>query len=127
MSIFTHVTVGANDLPKSRDFYDSVLPALGLKRLGEVPDRMAFYGTEAPQFIVTKPLDGGSATHANGGTIGLIAPSRAAVDAFHAAALANAGSCEGAPGPRPHAPTAYGAYVRDPDGNKLCAYCYAPE
>ena len=127
MSIFTHVTVGANDLGKSRSFYDSVLSTLGLNRLGEVPDRMAFYGAEAPQFMVTTPLDGGAATHANGGTIGLVAPTRASVHAFHEAALANGGTCEGEPGPRPHAPTAYGAYVRDPDGNKLCAYCYAPE
>ena len=55
------------------------------------------------------------------------APTRAAVHRFHEAALANGGTCEGAPGPRKFTPTSYAAYVRDPDGNKLCTYCFAAE
>jgi len=126
MSIFTHVTVGSNDLEKSRTFYDKVLGALGLKRLYDDESRSA-WGAERPAVMVGKPLDGQAATRANGGTIGLTAPSRAAVDNFHLEALANGGTCDGPPGLRSFAPNAYGAYVRDPDGNKFCAYCYAPE
>jgi catechol 2,3-dioxygenase-like lactoylglutathione lyase family enzyme len=86
------------------------------------------YGKDVPEFMITKPVNGEPATHANGGTIGFRAANRAAVDAFHAQALANGGRCEGAPGPRAQAgPTAYGAYVRDPDGNKLCAFTFSAE
>ncbi|MGH8238317.1 MAG: VOC family protein [Steroidobacteraceae bacterium] len=78
--------------------------------------------------MVMRPLDGLPATPANGGTIGFAAPSRKAVHEFHQAALANGGTDEGAPGPRAHiAPTAYAAYVRDADGNKICTFCYLPE
>ena len=126
MSVFTHVAVGTNDLDKSRSFYDKVLGALGMKRLFDGETASA-WGKEAPAVMVTKPINGEPATHSNGGTIGLAAPSRAAVDNFHAEALASGGTCEGPPGPRHFAPNAYGAYVRDPQGNKFCAYCYEPE
>jgi len=127
MAIFTHVCVGANDLAKSRKFYDAALAPLGIKNMGGMGETGFLYGAEAPEFLITKPRDGKPATHANGGTIGFSASSRASVAAFHAAALANGGTDEGAPGPRTFTPTAYGAYVRDPDGNKLCAYCFAAE
>ncbi len=123
---FTHVTVGTNDLEKSTAFYDAALAPLGLKNLGGIPDRATLYGDEKWEFIVTKPANGEPATHANGGTIGFAAPNRTAVDAFHAAALANGGTCDGPPGPRAFDPNAYGAYARDPFGNKLCAYCFTP-
>jgi catechol 2,3-dioxygenase-like lactoylglutathione lyase family enzyme len=75
-------------------------------------------------FGVAIPRDEQAATHANGGTIGFQAPGRAAVDAWHAAGLANGGTDEGPPGERPYGdPPVYGAYMRDPDGNKLCAFC----
>jgi len=77
--------------------------------------------------IVRYPLNGEPASFANGGTVGFSAPGRAAVDAFHAAALANGGSCEGAPGPREQAGGLYGAYARDPVGNKLSVYSYGAE
>ena len=121
MSVFTHVLVGTNDLEKARAFYDRVLGALELKRLYDGAAR-SMYGATTPQFGVTSPLDGASATHANGGTISFRAQSPAAVDAFHAEALAMGGMSEGAPGPRPLGPNVYGAYVRDLEGNKLAAF-----
>lgn len=130
MSIFTHIVIGSNDIDKSIKFYNQVLSPLGIQPIsfgepnGPVTSQM--YGKDAPALAITKPINGKPATYANGGTIGLAAENPAAVDAFHAAALANGGSCEGAPGPRPAGgPTAYGAYIRDPDGNKLCAFSYS--
>ncbi len=125
MSIFTHVVVGTNDLEKSRKFYDATLAALGSKRLMDM-DKASLWGAATPEFMVAAPANGQPASHANGGTIGFAAPSRAAVHEFHQAALANGGSCEGAPGPRTWMPTAYASYVRDPDGNKLTSYCFLP-
>ena len=126
MAIFTHVALGANDLARSKKFYDATLGALGVKFLGPMGDNGLLYGADHPEFLVTKPLNGASACHANGGTVGFVAPSRDAVHQFHAAALANGGTDEGQPGPRSFAPTAYASYVRDPDGNKICSYCFAP-
>ncbi len=126
MSVFTHIVVGTNDLDKSRGFFDKALAALGLARVYD-GDSMSVWGKGAPALMVTKPANGEPATHANGGTIGFAAASREAVNNFHAEALANGGTCEGPPGPRAFSPNAYGAYVRDPDGNKFCAYCHAPE
>lgn len=126
MSVFTHVAVGTNNLEQARTFYDKTLAPLGLKRLYD-GETASFWGIDRPALMVTKPADGQPATRANGGTIGFSAATRAAVDNFHAEALANGGTCDGPPGPRAFAPNAYGAYVRDADGNKFCAYCYAPE
>jgi catechol 2,3-dioxygenase-like lactoylglutathione lyase family enzyme len=127
MAIFTHVTVGTNDLAKSRAFYDNVLGALGYKRLTDLAENGSIWGESAPEFFVLKPANGQPATHANGGTISFVAPSRAAVAAFHKAALAAGGRDEGAVGPRGWAPNAYAGYVRDLDGNKLAAYCFKAE
>lgn len=126
MSIFTHVVLGTNDIGKARTFYDAALAPLGIKRVMEFGDNASLWGKDAPEFMVTKPANGDAACHANGGTIGFAAPTRDAVHAFHAAGLANGGKCEGPPGPRNFTPTAYAAYMRDPDGNKICAYCFAP-
>lgn len=128
MSIFTHIMVGSNDKEKSKAFYDATLTPLGIKNLGTFGDTgTLLYGAQQPEFWVTSPRDGAAATHANGGTIGFIAPSRKAVDDFHAGGVANGGACEGEPGPRDFSPTAYAAYLRDPDGNKICAYCMKAE
>ncbi|WP_317932103.1 VOC family protein [Halioxenophilus sp. WMMB6] len=124
MSVFTHVVVGSNDIQKSKAFYDAVLAAIGMQCLMAVDDARLMYGTDSLAFIVTKPRNGEPATFANGGTIGFKADTSAQVDAFHAAALANGGSCEGEPGPREVVPNAYGAYVRDPDGNKFSIYAF---
>ncbi|MEP7313277.1 MAG: VOC family protein [Pseudomonadota bacterium] len=125
MGIYTHIVLGTNDVAKARQFYDATLGTLGIRNLGPFGDNGTLYGLDAPEFLVTKPANGKDACHANGGTIGFAAPSRAAVHQFHAAALANGGTDEGAPGPRTFTPTAYAAYVRDPDGNKICTYCFA--
>ena len=129
MTVFTHILVGANDISKATTFFDATLAPLGLKRISfgesDAPVTTIMYGKDAPALMVTLPLDGNTATRANGGTIGMIAPSTEAVDAFHAAAMANGGSCEGEPGPRPKAgPNAYGAYIRDQVGNKFCAHFF---
>jgi catechol 2,3-dioxygenase-like lactoylglutathione lyase family enzyme len=125
MAIFTHVVVGTNDVARARSFYDAVLGTLGIKRVMNL-DNASLWGIEGPEFMVTKPGNGLPSTYANGGTISFAAPNRAAVHKFHEAALANGGKDEGAPGPRAFTPTAYAAYVRDPDGNKICSYCFAP-
>jgi catechol 2,3-dioxygenase-like lactoylglutathione lyase family enzyme len=115
--------VGTNDPEQAFAFYDATFGALGVPS-NRMKER-AFYGEPGkPMFAVGKPANGGPATHANGGTIGFQAKNRAAVDAWHAAGLANGGSDEGAPGERFYGdPPIYGAYMRDPDGNKLCAFC----
>ena len=69
MAIFTHVTVGTNDLAKARAFYDSVLGTLGYKRLNDLGDNGSIWGESAPEFFVLKPANGQPASHANGGTI----------------------------------------------------------
>ena len=88
MAIFTHVAVGTNDLAKARQFYDSVLAPLGYKRLKDFGDGGSCWGASTEEFMVLKPANGAPATFANGGTISFEAPSRAAVAAFHKAALA---------------------------------------
>ena len=128
MGLFTHIMVGSNDKKKSKKFYDAVLTPLGINALGTFGDTgTLLYGKDQPEFWVTSPADGNAATHANGGTIGFVAPSRKAVHEFHEGGVANGGTCEGEPGPRDVMPHAYAAYLRDPDGNKICAYCMKPE
>lgn len=120
--LFTHAMVGCNDAARAIAFYDATFAALGVA--GQRMEDRAFYGAPgAGLFGVGRPRDGAAATHANGGTIGFAAPDRAAVEAWHAAGLAHGGTCEGAPGRRDYGETPmYGAYLRDPDGNKLCAF-----
>jgi catechol 2,3-dioxygenase-like lactoylglutathione lyase family enzyme len=127
MAIFTHVTVGTNDLAKARAFYDAVLAPLGCKRLKDFGDGGSCWGQTTEEFMVLKPANGQPASVANGGTISFVAPSRAAVAAFHKAALAAGGTDEGAVGPRSFWPHAYAGYCRDLDGNKLAVYCREPE
>ncbi|MEL7939524.1 MULTISPECIES: VOC family protein [Pseudomonas] len=124
MTVYTHVTVGSNDLPRARAFYDRVLAPLGLKRLADLGDNGSIWGVDSPAFFVLRPANGQPATVGNGVTLSFAAPSRAAIDACHAAALADGGRDEGAPGPRNWAPNAYAAYFRDLDGNKIAAYCF---
>ena len=124
MGIFTHNCVGTNDLSRAGQFYDAALAPLGIARLGAFLDQGLSYGTKAAEFLVLKPENGATATPGNGITIGFKATSRAAVDAFHAAGLAAGGTDAGPPGPRNAVIHAYGAYLHDPDGNKICAYCF---
>lgn len=120
--MFDYVTVGTNNLPRAITFYDAVLSPLGAGRLA-TDDREAGYGPAGGPglFWVNRPFDGRPATVGNGAMPCFAAPSRAAVDAFHAAGLAHGGTDEGAPGLRPYGPGFYAAYLRDPDGNKLSA------
>ena len=122
-----YVTVGASDLKRAATFYDAVLGALGYARL-KTTKAEAGYGpvpvgqTAVCRFWVLQPFDRGPATPGNGVDVAFDAPSRKAVDAFHAAARAAGGRDEGGPGLRPqYGPGFYTAYVRDLDGNKLNA------
>lgn len=124
--MFSHVTLGSNDLNRARRFYAPVMAALGLSEPFQAPNLIVYGDMTGPKLFVVTPFDGGEATVGNGTHVALLAASRAIVDAFHSAALANGGSDEGAPGLRPHYhPNYYGAYVRDPDGNKLQAVCHS--
>jgi catechol 2,3-dioxygenase-like lactoylglutathione lyase family enzyme len=122
MSILTHATVGTKDLERARRFYDAVLSALGYSRSQDLPSGSVWGQGGSWEFFALTPRDGAPATVGNGVTVGFKAPSAAAVAAFHAKALELGGSCEGPPGPRPWAPGQHAAYVRDADGNKICAY-----
>lgn len=126
MAIFTHVVLGTNDPARARKFYDAVLGKLGVRYIGPFGESGMLFGRDGPEFLVTKPHNGKPASSANGGTIGFSAPSRAAVHEFHEAGLANGGTDEGKPGPRNITPTAYASYLRDPDGNKIGAFCFLP-
>ena len=127
MAIFTHVTLGTNNFDQAVAFYDAALGTLGINNLGKLHDTAMMYGKESPEFVILTPSNGESASSANGGTLGFAASSRDTVHKFHEAGLANGGIDEGEPGPRSFAPNAYASYLRDPDGNKITAYCFAPE
>ena len=115
--------VGSNDTEASRAFYDATLGALGAGAGRVDPSGRIVYMHDNSLFIVTKPIDGEPACHANGGTIGFAASSPDAADAWHAAGIATGGtSCENPPGVRDGSfGKLYLAYLRDPAGNKLCA------
>jgi hypothetical protein len=91
MSVFTHVTVGTNDLDKARGFYDDVLGKLGHKRIADLGDNGSIWGEDAPAFFVLKPADGAPASVGNGVTVSFEAPTRAAIDAFHGCLLLQPG------------------------------------
>ena len=126
--MFSHVMVGSNDLSKSKTFYDALFAAIG-GRAGMVdPMGRVIYMHDGGIFLVTKPIDGEAACHANGGTIGFAMADPAQADAWHAAGVANGGTAiEDDPGIR-EAPFGklYLAYLRDPDGNKLCGMYRVP-
>jgi len=128
--MFSHTTLGTNDLPASLAFYDALLPVLGHRRKF-ADDHWAGWkpaAADRPLFIVTAPFDGQPAAPGNGQMVAFLAPTRALVDRAHATALAAGGTDEGAPGLRPqYHPDYYGAYVKDPAGNKLCICCHEPQ
>lgn len=117
--MFSHICVSASDLEQSTRFYNAVLTPLGAQDLGAFSETSHGFRKDDAMLLVMLPRDGKTATHSNGGTIGFKAPSQEAVNAFHAAGLAHGGTDEGEPGPRMDV---YGAYLRDPVGNKICAY-----
>lgn len=121
--MFSHIMVGANDVNESKVFYDATLGALGYEP-GVIDEKgRCFYMTKHGVFAISKPIDGESACHGNGCTIGFAAKDPATADAWHAAGLANGGTaCEDPPGPREGSiGLLYLAYLRDPSGNKICA------
>jgi lactoylglutathione lyase len=125
--MFSHITLGTNDLERSRRFYEPVMATLGVEQPFKLPGTLVFGELAGLKLFILSPFDGGTASQGNGQHAAFLAPTREAVDAFHATALANGGVDEGAPGPRPHYHAHYyGAYVRDPDGNKLCIVCHKP-
>ena len=117
--MFSHIMVGANDVQKSKVFYDAVLGTLGHDP-GVIDEKgRCFYYTKTGIFSISKPINGEPASHGNGSTVGFAAASPAAADAWHAAGLAHGGTtCEDPPGVRGGL---YLAYLRDPSGNKICA------
>ncbi|MBL0897843.1 MAG: VOC family protein [Reyranella sp.] len=130
--MLSHVHIGIADYDRALAFYSALLAELGLERRfaerdkgwagGRVP------GVARPLFLIGRPFDGRAADAGNGQMIALLAPDRATVDRCHALALSLGGRDEGAPGLRPHYHADYyGAYFRDPDGNKLCVCCHQPE
>lgn len=125
--MFNHIMVGSNDIERSKRFYDAVLGTLGagepMRNVNATGQTRLFYRHDGSSFCVSEPINGEAASPANGGTIGFKCQSPEQVKAFHDAAVAHGGtSIEEPPGLRDGTLGAlYLAYVRDPDGNKLCA------
>jgi catechol 2,3-dioxygenase-like lactoylglutathione lyase family enzyme len=118
--ILHHVSVGVADVERAGRFYDAVLKTLGYKRYWEIMPYAIAYGEDGCEFWVQRPHNQKAAEPGNGPHIAFKAGSIEAVQRFYKAALANGGIDDGAPGPRPdYGPDYYGAFVRDPDGNKI--------
>lgn len=120
--MFSHIMIGTNDLDRAKTFYDKLLGTLGIGPAHMDGHRM-FYVTPTGVFSISKPIDGKPATAGNGSTYGFAVKSAEEADAWHAAGIAAGGTtCEDPPGVREGATgKMYLAYLRDPDGNKLCA------
>ena len=121
--MFSHMMVGANDVQESKVFYDAVLGAMGYEP-GVIDEKgRCFYFTKSGVFAISKPINGESASHGNGSTIGFSAKTSDIADAWYAAGIANGGTaCEEAPGIREGTiGKLYLAYLRDPSNNKICA------
>lgn len=124
----TYIMIGSNDLARSRIFYDAVMAKIGGTIEADYPGFAFCYRLrDGGRVWVAPPYDKQAAAPGNGNMVGFGAPSPAVVQAAHSAALAHGGTTEGDPGPRPHyGPDFYGAYVRDPDGNKM-SFIVVPE
>ena len=120
--MFSHIMIGTNNLERARTFYDAVLGTIGVPP-AMVDRHRIFYMTKSGVFSVSIPIDGKPATSANGSTIGFACSSPEQVEAWHKAGVANGGaSIEEPPGVRDGGMgKLYLAYLRDPDGNKICA------
>jgi catechol 2,3-dioxygenase-like lactoylglutathione lyase family enzyme len=129
--MFSHIFVGVTDFDRALAFYSPVMEALGIQlRFCEPGRPWAGWKSDPgprPLFLIGKPHEGLHEA-GNGQMTAFLAESRALVDAVYEVALANGGTPDGAPGLRPqyHAHY-YGAYFRDPDGNKLCVACHRAE
>lgn len=130
--MFSHIMVGVTDFDRALAFYQPVLNALGIAFRFQDPSRpwAGWQSTPGPRplFLIGRPYDQGPHHPGNGQMVAFSAPTRAQVRQAHALALQHGGTCEGPPGLRPqYHPHYYGAYFRDPDGNKLCVVCHEPE
>ena len=122
--MFSHIVLGANNIEAAKKFYDAALGALGQAAGIATPDGVrVVYQSEAGILMVTQPLNGEPASFANGGTVGFVAQSKESVDLFHSDGIAAGGYDAGLPGARDAIPGSYAAYLRDPTGNKLVAWC----
>lgn len=124
--MFSHVTVGVSDLDTAASFYDALLFPLGLIRREVTPDggplSLCWHepDTSLPRFYAYLPFDGEPSSHGNGSMVAFLAPSTEAVERSYADAMRHGGTDEGKPGQRDrYGPDYFGAYLRDPDGNKL--------
>jgi len=129
--MLSHVTLGISDFERALRFYTPLMACLGLAPRFNDPLKGWAGWQSAPEprplFVITRPFDGQAQAPGNGQMVALLARDRATVRAAHALALRHGGRCEGEPGLRPHYHAHYyGAYFRDPDGNKLCVVCHAP-
>jgi catechol 2,3-dioxygenase-like lactoylglutathione lyase family enzyme len=123
--MLSHVSLGTNDADRAASFYDPTLAALGIRKLHDRGGSID-YGTSVMFFSLEKPVDGKPASVGNGVHIAFAAETRAMVDEFYRAALANGGRDAGPPGLRPEYDASYyGAFVRDPDGNKIEAVTFS--
>ena len=122
--MFSHIMLGSNDIERSKKFYDAVFGAMGAKPGAVDAKGRIAYSHNGGRFMVSKPIDGKAACCANGGTVGFTMATPEQADASHKAGVANGGtSCEDPPGVRQGgAGPMYLAYLRDPDGNKLCGF-----
>ena len=125
--MFSHIMIGTNQLEKSKSFYDAVLGTLGVPP-GAVDRHRVFWRTPTGVFSVSLPINGQPATVGNGSTIGFACQSAEQAKAWHDAGVANGGTtCEDPPGVREGAAgSMYLAYLRDPDGNKICGLYRMP-
>lgn len=129
--MLSHVHLGITDFERAFAFYSPLMEVLGLALRFRQPDKpwagWQQPGVTRPLFLIGRPYDGCPPSPGNGQMVALLARDRATVDRAYAAALAAGGTDEGAPGLRPeYHPNYYGAYFRDPDGNKLCVCCHDP-
>jgi catechol 2,3-dioxygenase-like lactoylglutathione lyase family enzyme len=126
-SVISHVSLGTNDYPRAKAFYDAVLATLQIGCVMDFPGG-AGYGRAFPEFWIQSPHDGGRASAGNGVHVSFLANTINEVEAFHAKALQLGGQDEGAPGYRPeYTPRYYAAFVRDLDGNKIEAMLMVEE
>jgi len=129
--MLSHVHIGTNDFPRAFAFYSDVMKELGLVLKFSEPDKpwagWMQAGVARSLFLIGRPYNGEAATPGNGQMVALLAPNRNAVDRCYNRAIANGAKDEGGPALRPwYHPDYYGAYFRDPDGNKLCICCHDP-
>jgi len=129
--MISHVFIGVSDFPRAATFYSRILSELGLEMKFIEPERQwagwVSPAASRPLFLIGKPYDDQPAHPGNGQMVALLGKSRELVDQVYASALSLGASSEGAPGLRSHYhPNYYGAYFRDPDGNKICICCHDP-